>query len=484
MNKIRSTLCIVALLPTLNTLALFNKVPGIDSARIRCVAVSPNQPSFMAASSDNSLYMSKDQGTTFSKTAVFKDEHIAHIFIDPILPNTVYLAGSRHGYKIGETTEKIFSARAEERINFIARHQGRMYMATSKGLYHAEDSLLNWKTVPGLQNNAVYSVKGFGNNVYLCSDSGVYRFRPEDGTLIRIFTSRGNGAAQNFTPLIIETDALTPTRLWMGTSKGVYRSTDRGETWQKFYITGADHISVHCLRMAPLDNHHFYLCTDAGFYKINIDDGTSKPLYEGLTTSQINWMDFSADHHIYLATDKGLFKKNTNRAPAPTAKITLREITRGEPSIHEIQEAALHYNSVHPDTITEWKRKIKYRALAPTLSLDYDNNIRGSSKDGQYHFAEGPKEWGVSLSWDLDELLWSSQETSIDNRNKLMTQLRTDILDDVNRIYFERLRIKREIAQIDPLSEEIYPKELRLYELTATLDGYTGGFFSEECANL
>jgi hypothetical protein len=88
--------------------------------------------------------------------------------------------------------------------------------------------------------------------------------------------------------------------------------------------------------------------------------------------------------------------------------------------------------------------------------------------------------WGVSLTWELGDLIFSDDQTNIDVRSRLMVELRDDILDEVTRLYFERLRVKMEI---DNLSIEDrkkrFEKELRLQELSASLDALTGGYFSQ-----
>ena len=61
-----------------------------------------------------------------------------------------------------------------------------------------------------------------------------------------------------------------------------------------------------------------------------------------------------------------------------------------------------------------------------------------------------------------------------------MVELRNNTLDEVTKLYFERIRVKMEI---DNLSIEDRKKrtdkQLRFQELTASLDALTGGYFSQ-----
>ena len=60
-------------------------------------------------------------------------------------------------------------------------------------------------------------------------------------------------------------------------------------------------------------------------------------------------------------------------------------------------------------------------------------------------------------------------------------ELRNDILDQVNKLYFERLRVK---SELDKLALEDrnkrFDKQLKFQELTASLDALTSGYYSEQ----
>lgn len=477
-NLSRIVFCTISLILATPADAEFVKVEGIETPRLRQVAVSETDPSFITVASENSLYVSKDAGTSFTRMAVLKGETINHLFIDGDQAGTVYLAGSRNGYRVVNNIERVFTADEGEEVYFIRRYHDSLYAGTNKGLYSANHTLLNWQRLSGLGNDGVYSMTASGNDVYLACDSGVYSLRP-DRSLTRLFIARNSDGSNHLLPRQVTIDTLMPSRLWLCTTKGVYYSNDRGETWQKLYLAGMGSIDAYCLVQFPLDGNHFYLCSDAGFLKVDITTGESRLLYAGLPTSNIHWADLTSSGDIYLATDQGLFKQVPTTALASSSYSTGGDLMKGEPTIREVQDAAMRYNSVHPDKTGNWRRRLKYRALLPKLSVDYDKTIGSSFTSSGYYYAQGPYDWGVTLTWDMGDLIWNSYEDDIDNRTKLTTQLRMDILDEVDRLYFERLRLKHEITMARSNLEDPTIKQLRLQELTATLDAYTGGLYSQ-----
>ena len=93
--------------------------------------------------------------------------------------------------------------------------------------------------------------------------------------------------------------------------------------------------------------------------------------------------------------------------------------------------------------------------------------------------AIGPRDWGIDISWDIADIVWSSDQTTIDSRSRLTVQLRQDVLDQVTNLYFQRQRLKVELMLMSsaPQREKLY-KQLEFEEVTANLDAMTDGYFS------
>jgi hypothetical protein len=87
------------------------------------------------------------------------------------------------------------------------------------------------------------------------------------------------------------------------------------------------------------------------------------------------------------------------------------------------------------------------------------------------------RDYGVtlSLSWDLGDAAFHPDSIDVSREARAVVELRDDVLDEVNRLYFERLRVLASLDTADP--KDIALLRLRAAELAAGLDAWTGGWF-------
>jgi hypothetical protein len=190
--------------------------------------------------------------------------------------------------------------------------------------------------------------------------------------------------------------------------------------------------------------------------------------------------------HVFIIAVLLLPISTLTSAQEPIATQTI-ELSKEEPSIGELQRAAIRYAEVEPGKITNWRKQAAMKALLPDISVGYDTDtyrtINAYNYGGNTMYTVGPddaaKGWDVSASWDLGNLIYNDDQTSIDSRSKLMVQLRNDVLDELNAAYFERKKLQRQLDRLpDKTSETYLEREIKIEELTATIDGLTGGYLS------
>ena len=179
-------------------------------------------------------------------------------------------------------------------------------------------------------------------------------------------------------------------------------------------------------------------------------------------------------------------------------KVVSKEVVRkvlmrfaGEPTVREVQTQAVDYVRVHPDIVDSWRTRARLRAIAPRFQADaqgtLDNDLRKvtnlDAAESEIESTTDSNTGRLTLGarWDLDRLIFEPQEMAVAREAVRTANLRDRVLEEVTRRFFERrrLQVDLELAPPTDLSDRVR-KELRLQELTADIDAFTGGWFSEK----
>ncbi|MBI1944345.1 MAG: DUF655 domain-containing protein [Deltaproteobacteria bacterium] len=177
-------------------------------------------------------------------------------------------------------------------------------------------------------------------------------------------------------------------------------------------------------------------------------------------------------------------------------KVVSKEVVRkvlmrfaAEPTIREVQERAVAWVQVHPEVADSWRTRARFNALAPRLTTTgqgtLDDDLRVVEQTGEADVqAKTNNSTGrltVGVTWELDRLIFEPQEMAVAREVVRTANLRDRLLEEVTRRYFERrrLQVDLELAPPTDLADRVR-KELRLMELTADIDAFTGGWFSDK----
>jgi hypothetical protein len=286
-------------------------------------------------------------------------------------------------------------------------------------------------------------------------------------------------------------DPGQPTTVYLAGTHGLlWVSRDGGLTWRRLSRIGLAARSVTQLALSPLPFPFLCAATTRGLSRYDPVQERWQPLTQGTTDTQIHDIAITSSE-MWMASDAGLFRAAGHRHPlAPSSDSPSAnpfDAFGHEPSIGDVRDAAIRYAETHPGKIASWRRRAQLRAILPELSVSADTNLTdfrhwdaGANPDSLLR-GERDMDWTTSVTWKLGDLLWNDDQTAIDVRSRLTVQLRNDIVDEVTRLYFERRR-----AQLSRSLEPAHdPKarmeaELKIQELTALLDGLTGGEFSKQ----
>ncbi|MDD5355530.1 MAG: hypothetical protein PHY56_03245 [Candidatus Omnitrophica bacterium] len=461
------------------------------------IAIETGDPSVIYAASENYVYKTNDSAKTWEKI-YNTDNTIRKLYINR-LNNAVYILTDNGLYESRDKQDswkRIFigSSTLENNCLCLAISDKALYLGTRQGLFISYDSGKGWRKFSDNFSDSIISCIVINQQeediVYVASEKGVFSTQDDGQHWKRIYVIYGSEMPnEDFSDydgeineqLIGIYSMAISYRVYIATRNGIFFTENNGGKWHNVTNLGLPSFNVRSILISQ-DEDKIFIATDKGVFELD------KGKWQNIS-SNFKYQDFCDlvlyDNETILAAGKGglcqinlVHKESaTNIVKVTKEESGLKYLFMGEPTIEEVQRVAIKYADADINKIRNWRRQSRAKAFFPDVSVSYNKSVYGSSTGAM---AVGPRDWSLGLSWDVADLVWNSDETSIDSRSRLTVQLRQDILDQITRLYYERKRLKSELFLSPPKDElERLYRELEIEEVTANLDGLTNGYFSK-----
>ncbi len=157
-----------------------------------------------------------------------------------------------------------------------------------------------------------------------------------------------------------------------------------------------------------------------------------------------------------------------------------------EPTVAQVQRAAIRASRLGASTSDSWEDRVGVAPALPDLrlkaahALDRDESLVLEPGAPDRLDLDAGAGWVLEASaeWELSRLVWDSDEVGIGREAVARAERRNDLTALVARLYFERRRRQVARALRAPASLlEMVEAEIGIAEITATLDGLTGGWY-------
>ncbi|MEK6715552.1 MAG: hypothetical protein AABY43_05870 [Candidatus Omnitrophota bacterium] len=482
---------------------------GLRDLDISALAVSETEPNLAYAGSGRALYKTEDGGGSWQAALNLKGSNKGINFIAfNRQDSSIVYAATQDGLFMQDNPvvnlwTRLFSGLGEsERFCvYVAADGNNIFLGTKAGLFISQDKGKNWHKAQGELGDSAVNCLDLGQARVFASTSDKLFASPDLGKSWQAVFSFGlpkekdeqdsdsgdddadadldkEGAEASY--IFIPRD--NPEQIYLAANAAVFASSDNAGSFLPVYSAGLSQAGIRNI-LAGAGN--IYAATKSGVFVLAKDKQSWRNVYAGLISSDIRFAALDSLGRLWLATDKGIFRSSGPYEPGrenPSAdkRDNWRFYFKDEPTINQVQAAAIKYAEViDPKRIENLRRGARLKALMPDFDLDYDKTIYGSTS--QQFVYVGPQDWSLGFSWDLGDLVWSDQQRLIDSQVRLMVELRDDIISEVTRLYFERRKLQAELFLSPPQEPKaILEKELRLDELTAYIDGLTGGYLSRQ----
>lgn len=519
MNKIRTALIVLFLLIVNNTMEVVaGEVVWEELSRgktnLNTVIVQKDNSKVIYIGTKGGLFKTENSGKTWR--AIFsvrgQNNDIRFLLFDPSNKEAIFAAagsGLYYSDNRGGKWSRIFRGKSYPQgiCTALAVTPDHIYLGTKAGLFLSKDKGRSWRKVISEASGQVVAVCHNSKEpaqVYAAFENCVYKTSDNAESWEKVF-STGVSVEDNKPELEEEDDgdekentkirylildSVNPDIVYAATSAGVYKSSDKAISWQAISNYGLLSKDVRFLLVSH--DAGLFAATRSGVFEYA--GARWNELSLRLLGRDINFMDSDSQGNLYVACSNGLFKAQRKYSDGYLQNSITEIYYKDEPEVLQVQKVAIEYAEVNPEKITRWRKQAAAKACLPKVSASINRDTGdlwhwesgSTTKTGDDVLTRGQDTlgWSVTLSWDLGGIIWNDAQTSIDARSRLSAQLRDEILDEVTKLYFERLRVKMDLDRLSIEDRKArLEKELRLKELAASLDALTGGYFSTQLKN-
>jgi uncharacterized protein YjiS (DUF1127 family) len=155
-----------------------------------------------------------------------------------------------------------------------------------------------------------------------------------------------------------------------------------------------------------------------------------------------------------------------------------------EPTLVEVQAAAARHAAGDPVEDADRASRLRASHLAPTVRGELIGKTDERTRNGEYRLAplreddasEG-RTWGVVVTWDLAQLVYSREEGQLALAHQHLARIRREVAIQAAKLWIER---RQKCAALGRLSGPLrHEASLDLLRITAELDALTGGLYRE-----
>jgi photosystem II stability/assembly factor-like uncharacterized protein len=266
---------------------------GPPAATVTHIAIAPSQPETVyAATNDGGVWRSSDGGATWSLPGdEMTSRNVRWVTVDPADPKSVWagIEASGRGSALWRTTDggvtwkpvndeypggRVQATGAP--IAFSPAQPRTIYVASTNHHYRTDDGGKTWRDfrVPN-QDVYVFAVHPTDPKIVFAGGRGETQnvSRSTDGG--KTWRQVGVGLGKNSLHHLL-IDPTNPTTLYAsgGTFAAIFKSTDRGDTWEKLTLPVGGTSHLYDLALDPKNGERLWAATEDGLL-VSTDGGAS-----------------------------------------------------------------------------------------------------------------------------------------------------------------------------------------------------------------